>query len=449
MSLDLYFQLVTLTVLLFGGALVLGSRLNTPFRGLQLLLTCAVLTPFELASGLNLCFLLAAFLCGNWLLRIILQRQEITLDESRIVAAALAFLAIAAISFVVGQYPWFPTAGAPMRAQLGGLALFLLSGGVFLFAGHHIRSLAELRRLTWLFIGTGALAVVTSIVNVFEFLVGPVAVTDAASIGSGFWIWIVAISLSQGLCNRELSTRARLASVSIGVFALARGLLLAFSWASGWLPPLLAACVILLLRFPKFAIGSALLLAAPTLLIAGRAMDSLMGGESYSWMTRLEAARVTWQLIERSPWFGFGPANYYQYTLLFPILGWWVRFSTHNNYLDLLAQTGIVGLLVFGWFVVEVFRLALRLRARVPSGFARAYVVGAIAGLAGSLVAGLLADWIVPFAYNIGLRGFRSSVLFWFFLGGLLALKRITAAAPAPAAVRATRRPRPLIPARI
>jgi hypothetical protein len=75
----------------------------------------------------------------------------------------------------------------------------------------------------------------------------------------------------------------------------------------------------------------------------------------------------------------------------------------------------------------------------MPRGFEQAYVLGAVAGLAGSLVSGLLADWIIPFTYNIGVRGFRSSLLFWFFLGGVLALKRIAPeAAPGPVvAVRA------------
>jgi hypothetical protein len=156
-----------------------------------------------------------------------------------------------------------------------------------------------------------------------------------------------------------------------------------------------------------------------------------MRGEQYSWMTRLEASKVIWHLLERNPWLGFGPANYYHYTLLFPIIGWWVRFNSHNNYIDLVAQTGVIGLLAFCWFVVEVLRLALRLFSRVPTGFAKAYVVGALGGLAGSLVSGFLADWIVPFTYNIGLTGFRSSLLFWFFLGGLLSLKRMMSAADA------------------
>jgi O-antigen ligase len=143
-----------------------------------------------------------------------------------------------------------------------------------------------------------------------------------------------------------------------------------------------------------------------------------------------------WQIVQHNPWLGFGPANYYHYTLLYPILGWWVRFNSHNNYVDLVGQVGVVGLLAFGWIMAEVLRLAFRLRPRMPRGFERAYVAGAVAGLAGSLVSGLLADWIIPFTYNIGIRGFRSSLLFWFFLGGVLALKRIASTKPRPIASR-------------
>ena len=147
-----------------------------------------------------------------------------------------------------------------------------------------------------------------------------------------------------------------------------------------------------------------------------------------------------WQVIQYNPWLGFGPANYHHYTALFPILGWWVRFNSHNNYIDLVGQTGLIGLILFGWVAVEVLRLAVKLRHRLGSGFERAYVFGAIGGLAGSLVSGLLADWIIPFTYNVGVRGFRSSLLFWFFLGGVLSLKRMgSQPVPAPAMVARVR----------
>nr|NIM04092.1 hypothetical protein [Armatimonadota bacterium]NIO95573.1 hypothetical protein [Armatimonadota bacterium] len=38
----------------------------------------------------------------------------------------------------------------------------------------------------------------------------------------------------------------------------------------------------------------------------------------------------------------------------------------------------------------------------------------------------MFGDWVLPFVYNIGLRGMRSSILGWLFLGGVLALEAIT-----------------------
>jgi O-antigen ligase len=139
------------------------------------------------------------------------------------------------------------------------------------------------------------------------------------------------------------------------------------------------------------------------------------------------------QIIKANPVFGLGFSNYYWITPLFSILGWNVQFNSHNNYIDVLAQTGLVGLAFFAWFIFEVGRLAYRLRVRTPEGFARAYVYGALGGLVGTIVAGMLGDWVLPFVYNIGLDGFRMSVLAWIFLGGLVVLDQIYASRPVAA----------------
>jgi hypothetical protein len=102
-----------------------------------------------------------------------------------------------------------------------------------------------------------------------------------------------------------------------------------------------------------------------------------------------------------------------------------VSFNSHNNYVDIVAQTGMVGLVCFLLFMWEVGRLGWRLREQVPAGFARAYVYGALGGLAGMIVAAMLGDWVLPFVYNIGLDGFRSSMLGWLFIGGLVSLEQI------------------------
>lgn len=401
----------------------LAWQSRTPTLGLAALLALAVLAPVDLAPGLDAPLVLAAVLCGTWLLRGLVVRRQFRLQSTGLVVATLAFMAIAVLAFLVGQYPWFPTAHAPMRAQVGGLALFLLSGGVLLVVGHQVATLRQLERLTWLFVGLGGAFVLSQVVPTGG--IGPrlSAVTHDRTVGSMFWVWIVAVSLSQALFNKGLSLPARGLLAGTAGLAIFRGLWLALDWASGWLPPLVAAGLILVVRFPRTVIGTSLLLAAPALVAAGPALRSLMAGEAYSWMTRLEALQVMGQVIERNPWLGFGPANYYHYTLLFPILGWWVRFNSHNNYLDLVAQTGIIGLAAFGWILFETGRLALTLARRGHRPFTRAYAVGVLAGLAASVVAAALGDWVLPFIYNVGVDGFRSSLLFWFFVGGLLVLR--------------------------
>jgi O-antigen ligase len=122
---------------------------------------------------------------------------------------------------------------------------------------------------------------------------------------------------------------------------------------------------------------------------------------------------------------GFGFANYYWITPLFPIRGFSVKFNSHNQYIDILAQIGVIGLACFLWFFWETGRLGLQLRERVPEGFPRAYVYGVLGGLAGTLVAAFLVDWVLPFIYNIGFAGFRASVVAWLFLGGLVSLEQM------------------------
>jgi hypothetical protein len=122
---------------------------------------------------------------------------------------------------------------------------------------------------------------------------------------------------------------------------------------------------------------------------------------------------------------GLGLSNYYWYTPLFPILGYTSYFSSHNNYVDLIAQTGLIGLACFLWLAWQIGRLGWELRSEVPDNFAKAYVIGALGGLAGTLATGMLGDWILPFVYNVGMVGMRSSLFAWMFLGGLVALEQI------------------------
>ena len=49
-----------------------------------------------------------------------------------------------------------------------------------------------------------------------------------------------------------------------------------------------------------------------------------------------------------------------------------------------------------------------------------------------TLVAASLGDWLIPFVYNVGLRGMRASILAWIFLGGLAAIEQIVKRSETP-----------------
>jgi hypothetical protein len=421
------FQLPLIAILLAAaGVAVAALQLRNGILGLTVLVAIAVAFPFEFGGDvrrpLNLALPLAAGIVSIWLLGVFAFRRRTGLVPSRDVYAVLIFMALGVASFVAGQFPRDGMAGAPRGAQLAGLAMMLVSGGLLLAVGSLVRNLPDLRHLTWVFVAAGSVTCITQTLPGLDFVGRWVA---GESVGSVFWTWLVAVSFSQAACNRNLKPLTRLFLFSIAAMALYRGLFVARSWASGWVPLLVAVAIVLWFRSPRFAVSFALLAPPIALGWGGRIFQSLGDAEQYSTMTRLEAWKVLWPLIEKSPLLGLGPSHYYYYTEHLPILGWYVKFCSHNQYVDLVAQHGFLGLAAFCWLVLELTLTALWLRTRVTSGFANSYVIGTLAGIGGTLVSGMLADWIIPFYYNIGIRGFRSSLLFWFFLGGVLALKRM------------------------
>jgi O-antigen ligase len=146
--------------------------------------------------------------------------------------------------------------------------------------------------------------------------------------------------------------------------------------------------------------------------------------------SRLVLIQRVVEVSMRNPIMGLGPAAYRPYADIKPLhyMGaYWMdpKVNSHNNYVDLFAHGGLVGLAFFFWFVAALARLGWRLHHRFQSGFAAGYVNAMLAAGAASLTLMLLADWLLPFVYNIGFVGFQASVLVWLFLGGLVALDNL------------------------
>jgi O-antigen ligase len=223
------------------------------------------------------------------------------------------------------------------------------------------------------------------------------------------------------LLNRRLGIVGRAFLAIVLIATLYAVTVQTYDWKSGWIPALVAMAAIVGLRWPRLLV----IMGISALFIAPVVLSQLISGDAYSYSTRLDAWRIMLQIIQVNPILGLGPSNYYWYSSLYAIRGYNVNFNSHNQYIDLIAQMGIIGLLCYLWFFAEVARVGWRLRQRVPAGFAHAYVYGSLGGLCGMLVAGVLGDWILPFVYNVGLVGMRSSLLGWLFLGGLITLDRL------------------------
>jgi hypothetical protein len=242
--------------------------------------------------------------------------------------------------------------------------------------------------------------------------------------GSLFWVWIIAIAYSQLINNRNLHITLKFFLLGLTLLTLYVVLGQSLNWKSGWIPPLAAVGVITWIRFPRLR----LILVIGGVYIFYAMSADLIQSDQYSYVTRIEAWKIVLnEIVKVNPILGLGPANYRFYTPLFPIMGYYVEFNSHNNYIDILAQIGILGLIFYLWFAWEVFRVGWSLLDKKLDNFSQAYVTGALGGLAGILVAGMLGDWVIPFVYNVGMQGFRTSVLGWIFLGGLVVIERLVA----------------------
>lgn len=389
-----------------------------PELGLVLSVIGGLALPVSGPSGLNVTMLGLALLIGLWLVEMLVLQHRFEVVNWPTVRAGLALCMVSVLAFGSGLLPWFPTSQAPLGAQLGGLAIVVLSVGSFAWSSNRIRSLRWLEVITLGFVAFGSLHLIGYLlppagrfINTFMF--------PSGSTGSMYWSWLAVLSFSQALYNRRLGIPGRAALAAVTIATLYVAFVVQNDWKSGWVPALAGVAVVLALSSWRVAV--AMLVAA--LLPAGVVGQQLIMSDAYSYSTRVEAWTVLGEIIKVNPILGLGPANYYWYTPLFSIRGYFVSFNSHNQYVDLVAQFGLVGLLAFVWWMVEIGRIAWRmLRANLADDFARAYVIGSIGGFVAVIVSGFFGDWVLPFFYNVTMHGFRASVLPWVFLGGVVAL---------------------------
>ncbi|HNT23474.1 MAG TPA: O-antigen ligase family protein [Anaerolineales bacterium] len=397
----------------------------------------SMLVSFVVGTGtqttINMTITACGLLLGAWLLRMLTLDRQVRLLPSGLNAPALVFILVTTFSLVAGWLPWFSFAasGASLFSQVGGWLLYALPVGLLLLAGNHLDARRGLPYATWIFLALGALYLAA------RFMPGLGYFTRFFT-GSGqtamFFTWLAALAFAQALWNVDLRLRWRFALAALALAGFTGMFLRAREWASGWFPMLVALAVLLWLRSWRLGLLFTLLGSVALLLFFPGLLDSVWSaGQQYSFETRFATWPVMWELFKLSPVLGLGPSNYYHYTSYFPLLGYYIKFNSHNQYWDILAQTGLLGMGAFLWLVLACLRSAWRLRVRLPQGFGRAYAYAALAGLLATLAVSAIGDWFLPFTYNIGFNGFRSAAYAWFFLGGLIVLEQTVKVPDQPA----------------
>jgi hypothetical protein len=413
--------------------------LKYPNVGFLLLFAGGMFIPFAGPGGFNASILTLILMIGLWFMDMFVVKRRFSFVYSAPLRPAFYMLIVCVIAFAMGQIPWFVFANqAPLDAQIGGFAIYFFLILAMIMTANVIREVRWLKIIVWTFIGLGFIYVLG---RTLQLEIIDRIYAHGVYANSMFWMWMVTLPLSQAIYNNHLSLRSKAVLYGIVALTFYVALVQQNDWKSGWVPAGLVAAVLVGWKFRKvvpFTIPFVLMVAAYL-------AQDLISTDEYSWGTRVDAWLVVLDISRVSPIIGLGFANYYWYAQIFTIRGYRIRFNSHSQFVDIIAQTGILGLACFMWILFEIGKMAYRLMNQLPEGFAKAYAYGIFASVFGSLMASFLVDWLLPFAYNIGLDGVRASVLPWIFFGGLIAIEQIYLANQKtdPASVR-ERRLRPV-----
>lgn len=425
---------LALLLVIAGGLVVLRRQELMLFA----ILFAALLVPIQINTGTDVALNVTAFLVPAtailWFLSMILSRR-ISFVPSRLNRPLFVFLIAGLFSLLIGLVLWdpiVPRSSHFVLVMLAQWAIVAFSAIALLLTANLVRSERLLRRLTFVFLLVGGTLALLSIIPGLGAALQLHRLLTVAFIRAPLWVLLAALAGGQLLYNRGLSLPWRFFCLLVIGTSLVYCFLLQRAVVSNWLGVMVALFMLAWLRWKKLrplAVLLILLLLATGLLLpavyefaGGEAEWAESGGSRLALIGRV--LDMTWR---HNPITGLGPAAYRPYGFVEPLrygnaLWWEPRISSHNNYVDLFAHFGMIGLAIFIWFAVETARLGLNLRARCTTGFAAGYINAMVAAGAGSLVIMLLADWILPFVYNIGFDGFQASVLMWLFMGGLVVL---------------------------
>jgi hypothetical protein len=396
------------------------SRLE--YGTLAVILTAAFVR-FSLSTGTQsrvvASLLMTMMFVVLWLAKMLVVDRRLYLRRAPTNGPVLAFILTAVISYAWSNAfrdPLVVVWGSWPFVQLGALAVIILLPGAFLLTANTISDVRWLKLLCWSVVLVGAMSLASDFLHIrLSFL----------NTGGLFSLWFVSLTFAQALFNRKLPLWLRLVLFGMAAAWMYVYFVRRITWLSGWLPPLAAIGAVSVMKSRRLLLIVVLLAVIYVGLNWDYYTGTVLADESAeSGHTRLRAWEHNWRVTKKHLLFGTGPAGYAAYYMsYFPS----EAMATHSNYIDVLSQTGIVGLFFCLWFLGALgwmgYKLHLRLKGHAD--FNEGLVNATLAGWGGCVVSMALGDWMFPFVYTQTIAGFDYAVYSWVLLGAMVALSSI------------------------
>ncbi|HVN55448.1 MAG TPA: O-antigen ligase family protein [Anaerolineaceae bacterium] len=383
-----------------------------------IILFVAGFIPFGVSTGTGskvmASLIVSCVYIGAWVLRMVGVEKKISITSSPVNRPLLGFVVVTVIATLWSNVFRDPdvrlTRTFPFVQAASALVMVVLPLSLLL-VGNQVRSEKVLRWMIGLMLGIGAL----DIANRFLNLHLPV---NAGGITP---MWYAGLAVSLALFDQTLSRPKKITLFLLALFNVYLGFILHLDWLAGWLPTFIALGVICLLKSRKLFVVLAVIVAIFYFLNTTKIATDFQAEATGSGDTRLAAWVNNWRVTGQHFLFGTGPAGYAAYYMTyFP----GDAMATHSNYIDIISQTGVVGLTLYMWLFGSLawlgYRMQKRLRGR--KDFISALAVTSFAGTIGCIVIMGFGDWLIPFAYTQTIAGFNYEVYSWIFMGTLVAM---------------------------
>ncbi|MFZ5917171.1 MAG: O-antigen ligase family protein [Chloroflexota bacterium] len=412
------------------GLFALLKRIELGLIGMML---TAVFLRFRIPTGTASEVVLSLVVCAGilalWVSKMLVTDKKFTLKSCPANTPLLAFMVTVFVS-LAWSYAFRDVlvhqAGSPFVLVASAVVMALLPG-TFLLVANLVRDVRWLHIMVGLFLAQGLVTLAVTLPIDLELSFSetlrqlvfrnPIVWVNTQGL---FSMWHVSIALSLAIFNRKLAGGWRAVLLVYTAAWFYWGFFLRLSWLAGWVPAFVAVAVIVFFRSRELFIP---LLIVMIVAAGGFYLRTSFEAEAEeSGFTRLAAYEVNWRVTSQHLIFGTGPGGYASYYMsYFPT----EAMASHSNYIDIIAQTGIVGSFFIVWFFFAQARGGYRLRRELEGrgDFAESLTIAVLGGTAGCIVAMGLGDWLFPFAYTQSIAGFDAAMFNWFFMGSLWAVR--------------------------